>query len=150
MCNLWLISPHFWGAWVAQSVKCLILRFRLRSWSQLWDQAPCRALHWVWSLLNILSLHLPLPQSCVRVCTHVHSFSQKKKKYCLIPKAKSFEYPFFKFFFILGGTQSLSIWLRLRSRSHSSWARVPHRVSLINPLQVNLSPTSDEHEPCFG
>ena len=71
------ISKMFrrWGAWVAQSLNFLLLISPQVMISGLWDQVPHWVVHWVWSLLGILILPLPLslPSS------HFLSLLKKKK-----------------------------------------------------------------------
>ena len=51
------------NTWVAQLAKCLTLDFGSGHDLKKVSLIPNGAPHWVWSLLNILSLALPLPNT---------------------------------------------------------------------------------------
>ena len=76
--SLWTLRPFHslmqpmsrnpWDAWVAQSVKCPTLDFGSGHGLRVLGSSPTSgSTHWVWNLLKILSLPLPLallPHSC--------------------------------------------------------------------------------------
>ena len=76
--NLHLQWQQIRGAWVVQSVKPPTLDFSSSHDLTALRSSPMLGLHWVWSLLNFLSLP-PLPQF-TWVCTHCVSQKKKEKK----------------------------------------------------------------------
>ena len=142
------IKSYIWGTWVAQSDSWFSSVHDLIS--RLWDQALHPALCWAWSLLGILSLHLPLPlpfsfskqtnkqtnkfemlsevQRCCReykdILLPLHLASPHENLLqdhdTMNTTKKLTEAP--------GWLSRLSIQLRLRSWSHGWWVWAPHRA----------------------